>query len=125
MATGMVGLAGLGLSALMLAGSGIGPWERVLILLAATGIPMILWAVVVEKIHRNPGTGLDYAHPRPLSQTLETTKVKLLGLWSTWFPKCVTVGYDRSSSPCTAMPTLTRLRSTRCSARPRRAADGS
>jgi len=84
-ATGLVGLAGLALATALLAGSGIGPIQRSLLLMAATALPMILWAVLVEKVHLGPDTGLDYAKPRPLAETIETTKVKLLGLWVTWF----------------------------------------
>lgn len=83
-ATGLAGLAGMVLAALLMAGSMLGPIERSLILMAAAALPMILWAVLVEKVHRNPTTGLDFAAPRPAQETLETTKTKLLGLWATW-----------------------------------------
>jgi len=48
------------------------------------GIAMAAWSVLVEKVHRRPSTGLDWANPRPLSEVLHDSGVKLAGLWATW-----------------------------------------
>lgn len=55
-----------------------------LIALLFSGIPMVLWSLCVDKVHRRPSTGLDWQNPRPLSQALETAMPKLAGLWATW-----------------------------------------
>lgn len=53
--------------------------------LLACGVPMVLWSVFVDKVHRNPTTGIDWsAPPRPLSETLDISLAKLAGLWATW-----------------------------------------
>jgi protein-S-isoprenylcysteine O-methyltransferase Ste14 len=51
--------------------------------LAVCGLPMLLWSVFVDKVHRNPSTGIDWDHPRPLKDVVDISKTKLLGLWST------------------------------------------
>jgi hypothetical protein len=45
---------------------------------------MMLWSLLVERVYLSPTTGLDFSAPRPMSDTLATTKVKLVGLWATW-----------------------------------------
>jgi protein-S-isoprenylcysteine O-methyltransferase Ste14 len=53
--------------------------------LLACGVPMVLWSIFVDKVHRNPTTGIDWdAPPRPLSETLDISLSKLAGLWATW-----------------------------------------
>jgi protein-S-isoprenylcysteine O-methyltransferase Ste14 len=53
--------------------------------LLACGVPMVLWSIFVDKVHRNPTTGIDWsAAPRPLSETLDISLAKLAGLWATW-----------------------------------------
>jgi hypothetical protein len=49
------------------------------------GVPMVLWSIFVDKVHRNPSTGIDWDNPKPMSETLETSLAKLAGLWVTWF----------------------------------------
>jgi Isoprenylcysteine carboxyl methyltransferase (ICMT) family len=52
---------------------------------AACGLPMVLWSIFVDKVHRNPSTGIDWdAASRPLSETLDLSLTKLAGLWATW-----------------------------------------
>ncbi len=59
-------------------------WIAMLCVLAC-GIPMVLWSVFVDKVHRNPSTGIDWdAPPRPFSETFELSLAKLAGLWATW-----------------------------------------
>jgi hypothetical protein len=60
-----------------------GPNAALMGLLAA-GIPMVLWSVLVEKVHRRPSTGLDWSLRRPVSEAADFTITKLAGLWATW-----------------------------------------
>lgn len=82
--TGLVGLAG------MLAWTGIARWfgmdgpYAALVNVAAAGIPMALWSVLVCKVHRNPSTGIDWANPRPWRDTIDVSITKIAGLWLTW-----------------------------------------
>ena len=50
----------------------------------ACAIPMVLWSVFVDKVHRNPSTGIDWALRRPWRETLDISLTKLAGLWATW-----------------------------------------
>lgn len=52
--------------------------------LFAAGIPMVLWSMFVEKVHRRESTGLDWSRKRPLSEAGDFTITKLAGLWATW-----------------------------------------
>lgn len=52
--------------------------------LAVTAAPMIVWSLVVEKVHRRASTGIDWDRPRPLSAVLDVSITKLAGLWATW-----------------------------------------
>lgn len=55
-----------------------------LLAMILTGLAMAAWSVLVEKVHRNPSTGIDWSNPRPVSSALETATTKLAGLWATW-----------------------------------------
>jgi protein-S-isoprenylcysteine O-methyltransferase Ste14 len=50
----------------------------------ACGMPMVLWSVFVDKVHRNPSTGIDWSLRRPWRETLDISLTKLAGLWATW-----------------------------------------
>ena len=50
----------------------------------ACGIPMVLWSVFVDKVHRSPSTGIDWTQRRPWRETLDISLTKLAGLWATW-----------------------------------------
>jgi protein-S-isoprenylcysteine O-methyltransferase Ste14 len=80
----LTGLAGLLIAAILLTQTDISLPLKALLCLAATALPMIVWTVLVEKVHLRPSTGLDFSRPRPLDATLATTRVKLIGLFSTW-----------------------------------------
>ncbi|HZG10048.1 MAG TPA: protein-S-isoprenylcysteine methyltransferase [Allosphingosinicella sp.] len=84
----MVGIAGL---------LGLGAWVIVarmfefsgpnaaLCAFVACGAPMVAWSLFVDKVHRNPTTGIDWdAPPRPFGETRDTSFIKLVGLWSVW-----------------------------------------
>lgn len=75
-----------------------GPYAA-LFTLVFTSTPMMLWSVFVDKVHRRPSTGIDWAHPRPLAAALEVSVTKLAGLWATWaiigFVYCIARWYWR------------------------------
>lgn len=81
---GVAGLAGL------FAWIGFARWHGLdgpysaLMNVAACGLPMILWSVFVDKVHRNPSTGIDWGHVRPWRETIDISLTKLAGLWLTW-----------------------------------------
>ncbi|MDB5678598.1 isoprenylcysteine carboxylmethyltransferase family protein [Sphingomonas bacterium] len=83
-ATGLVGLAGL------LTWVGIARWfgmdgpYAALVNVAAAGVPMVLWSVLVDKVHRNPSTGIDWSNAKPWRDTIDISITKLAGLWLTW-----------------------------------------
>jgi len=52
--------------------------------LLAIGVPMIGWSLIVDKVHRNVSTGIDWSHNAPLAETLDISLTKLAGLWATW-----------------------------------------
>lgn len=81
----MAGLAGLILWVIVARNFAmIGPLAALTVLLAC-GVPMVIWSLAVDKVHRNPSTGIDWTRPhRPLSETLDISIAKLAGLWVTW-----------------------------------------
>lgn len=82
-----VGLAGLvGMALWMLAARLLGmdgPYAA-LANLIAVGLPMVLWSVLVDKVYRNPSTGIDWSLDRGWRETLDVSLTKLAGLWFTW-----------------------------------------
>jgi len=61
-----------------------GPYAAIAALFAC-GVPMILWSLLIDRVHRNPTTGIDWdGPPRPLRDVLDLSLVKLAGLWATW-----------------------------------------
>ncbi|WP_119169025.1 methyltransferase family protein [Algihabitans albus] len=81
---GLSGLAGLGLALLWLPGSTLTLQAQWLFCLAAAAVPMVLYSLLVERVHRRASTGLNWAAPRPLAETIATTRIKLAGLAATW-----------------------------------------
>ena len=51
---------------------------------AACGLPMVLWSLLVDKVHRNPSTGIDWAQRKGWRDTIDVSLTKLAGLWITW-----------------------------------------
>ena len=60
-----------------------GPYAA-LLGVASAGLPMALWSVLVEKVHRRASTGIDWDKPRAVSAILDVSITKLAGLWATW-----------------------------------------
>ena len=52
--------------------------------IVACALPMVLWSLLVDKVHRNPSTGIDWNNVRPWRETVEISLTKLAGLWITW-----------------------------------------
>jgi protein-S-isoprenylcysteine O-methyltransferase Ste14 len=52
--------------------------------LLCCAVPMVVWSLVVDKVHRNPSTGLDWATPATFAERWEVSTTKLCGLWATW-----------------------------------------
>jgi len=81
---GLAGLAGL------LTWVGIARWfgmdgpYAAMVNVAACALPMILWSLFVDKVHRNPTTGLDWSAAKPWRETIDVSMTKLAGLWLTW-----------------------------------------
>ena len=82
---GLIGLAGFALFYLAVRYWHFdAPWVP-LAGLAACAFPMILWSLLIDRVHRNPSTGIDWdGPPRSWSDALDTGLVKLAGLWTTW-----------------------------------------
>lgn len=81
---GVAGLAGLAAWIAVAWAYGMdGPYAGLAAILAC-GLPMLLWSLCVDRVHRRPSTGIDWTRPRPLAETLPVSRVKLLGLWATW-----------------------------------------
>jgi len=61
-----------------------GPYSA-LAALAACGVPMVFWSLAVDKVHRNPSTGIEWGRrPRRARATIEISLTKLAGLWASW-----------------------------------------
>ena len=82
---GIAGLVGLGVWMVVARQyQMVGPFAAVAAI-AAAGLPMVVWSLVIDKVHRNPTTGIDWsAPPKRLSETLDISLAKLAGLWATW-----------------------------------------
>lgn len=85
--SGAVGLAGLAGLALWVAAAqhwGLdGPYAA-LVNVFACAVPMVGWSLLVDRVHRNASTGIDWDHPRPWRATIDISITKLTGLWITW-----------------------------------------
>jgi protein-S-isoprenylcysteine O-methyltransferase Ste14 len=61
-----------------------GPFAAMLSVVAC-GVPMLLWSLLVDRVHRAPTSGIDWDRPlRPLRETAGVSITKLAGLWTTW-----------------------------------------
>ena len=81
---GIAGLAGLGLWVAVARSSGMeGPLASLTALIAC-GVPMVLWSLLVDKVHRNPSTGIDWSRRRPWPEVIDLSLAKITGLWAIW-----------------------------------------
>jgi protein-S-isoprenylcysteine O-methyltransferase Ste14 len=55
-----------------------------LVNVAACALPMVLWSLLVDKVHRRASTGINWARARPWRESIDVSLVKLAGLWITW-----------------------------------------
>jgi protein-S-isoprenylcysteine O-methyltransferase Ste14 len=82
---GVAGLIGLFVWAAAARSFGFSGEGGALAALLACGVPMLLWSLLVDKVHRSPTTGVDWdGPPRPLRESLDISLVKIAGLWATW-----------------------------------------
>lgn len=81
---GLAGLAGLFAWIAVARWYGMdGPFAA-LVNVAACAVPMIAWSLLVDRVHRNPSTGIEWATVRPWRETIDISLTKLAGLWLTW-----------------------------------------
>tara|TARA_B100000678_G_scaffold274566_1_gene265773 strand:- start:1039 stop:2361 length:1323 start_codon:yes stop_codon:yes gene_type:complete len=81
---GAAGLAGLCLWVAIARHYGMdGPFSA-LVNLIFCAVPMIGWSLIVDKVHRDPATGLDWGNPRSWREAIDGAIPKLVGLWATW-----------------------------------------
>jgi protein-S-isoprenylcysteine O-methyltransferase Ste14 len=81
---GMAGLAGLVTWIAVARHLGMDGTYAALVNVAACAVPMVLWSLLVDKVHRRPSTGIDWTRARPWRETIDISLVKLAGLWLTW-----------------------------------------
>ncbi len=83
--TGLVGAATLTpLLAWVICGDGVTVGQALLLLLGGPAVAMILWQVLVERVHRRPSTGLDWSLCLPWRATIDIACTKLVGLLATF-----------------------------------------
>ncbi|MEQ1597668.1 MAG: protein-S-isoprenylcysteine methyltransferase, partial [Casimicrobium sp.] len=56
------------------------------------GIPMVAWSLLVDKVHWRKSTGIDWTLARPVADVLDTSVIKIAGIWATW--AIIAVGYS-------------------------------
>ncbi len=60
-----------------------GPYSA-LLAVAFCGAPMLFWSVLRDKVHLRASTGIDWSLKRPVADVLDTSILKIAGLWATW-----------------------------------------
>lgn len=81
---GVAGLAGMALWLAVARRFGMdGPYAALCNVLAVA-LPMVLWSLLVDKVHRSPSTGIDWSLRRGWRETVDISLTKLAGLWFTW-----------------------------------------
>ncbi len=81
---GLAGLAGLIGWLLIARHFGMDGVNSALASVFFCGLAMVLWSLIVDKVHRNPSTGIDWTQKRPIAESIDVSLVKLAGLWATW-----------------------------------------
>ena len=83
---GLVGLAGWYLVSVLHVPRIDGPYAAVVAVLAC-GLPMLLWSLLVDRVHRRPSTGIDWGRTPAAAAAAglrDVSITKLVGFWSTW-----------------------------------------
>ena len=80
---GLAGLAGLFTWFAVARAYGMSGELAALTNVLACALPMVLWSIFVDRVHRNTTTGIDWDAP-PRAGTLDISLAKLAGLWATW-----------------------------------------
>ena len=81
---GVAGLIGLAAWILIARQYGMdGPYSALAACLACA-VPMVIWSLLMDKVHLRPSTGMDWQNPKPFKQTFDISLVKLASLWATW-----------------------------------------
>ncbi len=82
---GIAGLIGLAVWTAIAWRNGMDGPHAGIAAVVACGVPMILWSLLVDKVHRNPSSGISWSGPlRNPRDALDISLVKLAGLWTTW-----------------------------------------
>ena len=82
---GIAGLVGLFISMSMSISLGLSGPYWALVNVAACGLPMVVWSVMIDRVHRNPTAGLEWdLPPRSYREVADVSLTKLAGLWATW-----------------------------------------
>ncbi len=61
----------------------VGPYAAIAGLLVVA-LPMVLWSLLVDRVHLRPSTGIDWSLRRSRPLDLDTAIIKIAGLWATW-----------------------------------------
>lgn len=81
---GVAGLIGLASWVLIARQYGLdGPYSALAACLACA-VPMVIWSLLMDKVHLRPSTGMHWGNPKSLKETFDVSLVKLAGLWATW-----------------------------------------
>ena len=83
-AVGLAGLAGMTAWVIVAHLFGMNGPYAALVNVLACALPMVIWSLAVDKVHRDPSTGIDWSNVRPWRDTLDVSVTKLTGLWLTW-----------------------------------------
>ncbi|MEZ5709433.1 MAG: isoprenylcysteine carboxylmethyltransferase family protein [Blastomonas sp.] len=81
---GLAGLAGLATWILIARHYGFDGPNAAMTSVAACGLPMVVWSLLVDKVHRRESTGIDWSSPRAVRDVMDISLIKLTGLWATW-----------------------------------------
>lgn len=97
---GWLGVAGLLVWVMIARYYGMDGRYSALTCVLAAAIPMVSWSIFVDKVHRNPSTGIDWdGPPRRFEDIRRISFTKIAGLWATWavigFFYCVARWYWR------------------------------
>lgn len=81
---GVAGLIGLACWVLIARQYGLDGRYSALAACLACAIPMVIWSLLMDKVHLRPSTGMKWDSPKSLKETFDVSLVKLAGLWATW-----------------------------------------